>query len=87
MWRTAIEPQRSRSRELLAGPAAESNERRRGDGGHRLITLVLMDFVADRLKGGRGFRSLTVVDTYTGECLAIELEQRLKGQDAVLALN
>jgi putative transposase len=46
-----------------------------------------MDFVADQLADGRRFRSLTVVDIYTRECLAIESEQRLKGEDVVLTLN
>src|ERR1700690_4281208 len=46
-----------------------------------------MDFVADQLADGRRFRSLTVVDIYTRECLAIKSEQGLKGEDVVLALN
>ena len=46
-----------------------------------------MDFVADQLADGRRFRALTVVDIYTRECLAIECEQRLKGEDVVLVLN
>ena len=46
-----------------------------------------MDFVADQLADGRRFRSLTVVDIYTRECLAIESEQRLKGEDVVRVLN
>jgi putative transposase len=46
-----------------------------------------MDFVADQLADGRRFRSLTVVDIYTRECLAVESGQRLKGEDVVLALN
>lgn len=46
-----------------------------------------MDFVADQLADGRRFRSLTVVDIYTRECLAIESEQRLKGEDVVMVLN
>jgi putative transposase len=46
-----------------------------------------MDLVADQLVGGRRFRSLTVVDIYTRECLAIESEQRLKGEDVVRVLN
>jgi len=46
-----------------------------------------MDFVADQLTDGRRFRSLTVVDIYTRECLAIESEPRLKGEDVVTALN
>jgi len=46
-----------------------------------------MDFVADQLADGRRFRALAVVDIYTRECLAIECEQRLKGEDVVLVLN
>jgi putative transposase len=46
-----------------------------------------MDFVADQLADGRRFRSLTVMDIYTRECLAIESEQRLKGEDVVRVLN
>ena len=46
-----------------------------------------MDFVADQLADGRRFRSLTVVDIYTRECLTIDSEQRLKGEDVVRALN
>ena len=46
-----------------------------------------MDFVADQLADGRRFRSLTVLDIYTRECLAIESEQRLKSEDVVLVLN
>jgi putative transposase len=46
-----------------------------------------MDFVADQLADGTRFRSLTVVDIYTRECLAIDCGQRLKGEDVVRALN
>jgi len=46
-----------------------------------------MDFVADQMADGRRFRSLTIVDIYTRECLAIESEQRLKGEDVVRVLN
>jgi putative transposase len=46
-----------------------------------------MDFVAAQLADGKRFRSLTIVDIYTRECLAIESEQRFKGEDVVLALN
>ena len=46
-----------------------------------------MDFVAVQLADGRRFRSLTVVDIYTRECLVIESEQRLKGEDVVRVLN
>jgi len=46
-----------------------------------------MDFMADQLVDGRRFRSLTVVDIYTRECLAIKSEQGLKGEDVVMALK
>jgi len=46
-----------------------------------------MDFVADQLADGSRFRSSTVVDIYTRECLAIESGQRLKGEDVVMVLN
>jgi len=46
-----------------------------------------MDFVADRLHGGGRFRMLTVVDVFTRECLAIEVGDRLGGDDVVRALE
>ena len=39
-----------------------------------------MDFVADELADGRRFRTLTVIDLFTRECLAIEVGQGLTGQ-------
>ena len=46
-----------------------------------------MDFVADALFDGRKLRMLTVVDCYTRECLAIDVEQSLKEEDVVVSLN
>jgi len=46
-----------------------------------------MDFVSDALFDGRRLRALTVVDTYTRECLAIEVGQSLKGEDVVRTLE
>lgn len=46
-----------------------------------------MDFVADQLADGSKFRTLTVVDVFTKEALAIEVGQRLKGEHVVSALN
>jgi len=42
-----------------------------------------MDFVADALFDGRRLRTLTIVDNYTRECLAIEVNGSLKGEDVV----
>lgn len=39
-----------------------------------------MDFVTDRLFNGRLFRSLTVVDNYSRQCLAIEVGQHIRGR-------
>lgn len=46
-----------------------------------------MDFVADALFDGRRLRTLTIVDNYTRECVAIEVGQSLKGEHVVEALT
>lgn len=46
-----------------------------------------LDFVADQLADGRRFRALTVLDVFTRESLAIEVGQKLRGEDAVRELN
>jgi putative transposase len=46
-----------------------------------------LDFVADQLADGRRFRALTILDVFTRESLAIEVGQRLKGENVVGALN
>ena len=46
-----------------------------------------MDFVSDQLQNGTRFRSLTIVDVYTREAVAIEAGQSLKGDDVVRTLN
>jgi putative transposase len=45
------------------------------------------DFVADQLADGRRFRALTALDAFTRESLAIEVGQRLNGEDVVGALK
>jgi len=42
-----------------------------------------MDFVSDGLFDGRRFRSLTVVDNFSRECLGIWVDQSIKGEDVV----
>ena len=42
-----------------------------------------MDFVADNLFNGRRIRALTVVDNFTRECLAIHVEQSIRGEHVV----
>ncbi len=41
------------------------------------------DFVADRTHDGRGLRMLAIVDEYTRECLAIDVERRLSSEDVL----
>ena len=45
-----------------------------------------MDFVADQLSNGKWFRTLTVVDVFTRECLLLHVGQSIKGIDMVNAL-
>lgn len=44
------------------------------------------DFVADRTHDGRPLRMLTVIDEYTRESLAIEVERRLRSDDVLHCL-
>ncbi|SDZ82564.1 putative transposase [Nitrosospira multiformis] len=46
-----------------------------------------MDFVADQLANGMRFRTLTIVDVFSKEALAIEVGQRLRSDHVVAALN
>jgi len=38
-----------------------------------------MDFTVDTLADGRGFRTLNIVDEFTRECVAIEVDRSLPG--------
>ena len=46
-----------------------------------------MDFMRDTLADGRVFRTLNVVDDYTRECLAIEVDTSLPGERVVRVLE
>jgi len=46
-----------------------------------------IDFVSDQLQDGRRFRSLTIIDVFTRESVAIEVGQSLRGEDVVRTLN
>jgi len=45
------------------------------------------DFVADRTHDGRPIRMLTMVDEYTRECLAIDVERRLDSENVLERLT
>lgn len=46
-----------------------------------------LDFVSDALATGRGIRVLTVVDAFTRECLALEVDTSLSSQRVTRALE
>ena len=46
-----------------------------------------MDFVHDRLASNRGFKSLTVIDECSRECLAIEVDFGISGERVIRVLN
>jgi putative transposase len=46
-----------------------------------------MDFIADRLEDGRKFRTLTVVDVFTRECLALEADFSLTGRKVAAVMD
>ncbi len=46
-----------------------------------------MDFMRDTLRGNRAFRALTIVDTCTRECLAIEVDASLGGERVARVLE
>ena len=46
-----------------------------------------LDFVHDQLINGEKFRTLTIVDVFSREALAIEVGQRLRGENVVEVLN
>lgn len=46
-----------------------------------------MDFMSDSLSSGRRFRTLNIVDSYTRECIAIEVDTSLPGKRVIRALE
>jgi putative transposase len=45
-----------------------------------------MDFMSDSLATGRNFRTFKIMDDYTRECLAIEVDTSLPGERVVRVL-
>lgn len=45
------------------------------------------DFVHNQMVDGRSLKMLCVIDEYTRECLAIEVEASLRSQDVILTLS
>jgi putative transposase len=69
--------------------------RKRAGGSLRLMRQIAqninecwsMDFASDGLFNGRRFRVLSVLDIFSRECLGIEVNQGIKGQDVVMLLD
>jgi putative transposase len=77
------------------GLALRRKRRRKGAAGIRVIIPAAvrpneqwsMDFVSDSIVTGRRFRALTIVDNYTRECPAIEVDTSLGGVRVVNVLE
>lgn len=71
----------------LEGLSLRKRSRRKRVAGPRLVLLVpekpnqrwSMDFVSDQLASGRRFRTFTLVDVFTRECLALEVDSSIGG--------
>lgn len=50
-------------------------------------TIWAMDFMSDSLFSGRRFRTLNILDSYTRECIAIEVDTSLPGRRVIRALD
>jgi putative transposase len=53
----------------------------------QVIIWAVVDFVADRLAGGRRFGALTVIDLAPRDCPAIDVGHGLSGRDVVATLE
>ena len=77
------------------GLVLRKKRRRKGAAGARVVVPFpkrtnerwSMDFVTDSLVTGRRFRALTIVDDFSRECLAIEVDTSLGGQRVVAVLD
>jgi putative transposase len=77
------------------GLVLRRKRRRKGAAGARVVMpaaerpnqMWSMDFVTDSLITGRKFRALTIIDNYTRECLAIEVDTSLGGRRVIEVLE
>ena len=82
-------------REGLRVPRKQRKRRRLGHGGNSCTRrktehpdhVWSYDFVMDQTGNGRRLKLLPVVDEFTRECLAIEVERRLTARDIVATLK
>lgn len=76
----ALRSKRPRRRKMVVVRQARCQPR-------QLNEVWTLDFVHDQLSHGQKFRALTVVDVFSREALAIEVDHRLRGQNVVDVLN
>jgi len=75
--------------------ALKRKRRRKGAAGARVIMPLpkrtnerwSMDFVTDSIVTGRRFRALTIIDNYSRECPAIEVDTSIGGRRVVGVLD
>jgi len=78
-----------------AGLQVQRRRRKRRSAGERIMLPPLsapvqrwsMDFMRDTLADGRAFRTLNIVDDFTRECVAIEVDRSLPGVRVVRVLE
>jgi putative transposase len=75
--------QRKRRRLLLEGSSENGCKRRRAEHKDHVWSY---DFVMDRTQDGKRLKILPVVDEYTRECLAIEVERSITAEEVVAIL-
>ena len=66
------------------GQSANSCTRRRAEGANHVWTY---DFVADQTEDGRMLRFLSMVDEYTRECVALEVERSMGAAEVIAILR
>lgn len=76
---SGLKIRRLKKKRLIRTPAASNVTRRNQE--------WAMDFVHDTLATGRGIRVLTVVDTFTRECLSLEVDSSMSGQRVTRTLT
>jgi putative transposase len=90
-----VNPKRTERIYREEGLALRRKRRRKGAAGIRAVIPAAvrpnehwsMDFVSDSIVTGRRFRALTIVDNYTRECPAIEVDTSLGGTRVVNVLD
>jgi len=76
--------QRKRRRLLLESSSGNGCTKRRAE---RKDHVWSYDFVMDRTEDGRRLKMMPIVDEYTRECLAIEVERSITAEDVVATLK